>query len=677
MSLLDFFAAFAAVFLVLATSLLLTRWLNFKNLISSLLAFFIICFASIVLVCEIASLFKALDQKWVILLLHLILFLIVLRPGLRKREDQPFHEWLRKIFTIPDEFRVLFKKYPLYLVFLILVPGLSLFNAWIGIRVPPNTNDAMIQHLSRVGYWLQHGSLDPWQTPLVLQLVYPPNAQLNILWGVLFTGSDRFAPLVQWMALPFSALAIFGITRTLGWSRERSLLTSLVWMTLPQIVLQSTSTQNDLISTSLTVIALYFLFISYKHMHKKEMLLSALALGLSIGTKQTIFLILPALFLIFIILLLKSSKPARILLWQWVAAVCISFLIFGSYIYLQNLLAYKNPFGPAQVVSDTVRNDETGFWHNGVLKLSRVAYQSLDLTEIPYRDYGEESRSMWLYNQAASIKAKLGAGFFDLIGLDLETADGVENYPKNKFTYLPPLQIQEDITWFGPLMFLLIPALLGGLIRAIRSKDLLSIGLVFIWLSLFVSLNFFKSGWTPNQSRYYVLSVTCTMPLTAILWHEGKKKIFNYLVLFFALVFMVFTILMNFSKPLIGSRSIWNKPYAELRGLQSAVIRDSISKFDELIPQGVRLGLVLSGESFDYPFFGRDFSRELIPVHPASNMNQLQWLRDNNLCYILVADKSKGDPDGTILKLIDSSPGWQLFTVLDESRCKIEKQESE
>ncbi len=667
--LINILTSILAVFLVLATSILATHLIGLKSKVSSLLAFYIFSVANIILTTQIASLFSLLNNRWVVLAIHLLMSVLVLFLWKKHQSSQDLKTFLKWMFTLPAELKETLKKHPLYSILAAVILGATLFNAFIAIRVPPNTNDAMIQHMSRVGYWLQHGSMAAWNTPLVLQVAYPPIAQLQILWTILFAGADKFAPLIQWFAIPVSAIAIYGLSNRLGWSKEKSALTALLWMTLPQIVLQSTSTQNDLISSGLIVATLYFLYAGIKDQSKGDVLLSALTLTLAMGTKQTVFLILPALFIILVSFWWRASQKNRNLVYLWVVSALSFFLVFGAYIYIQNMVEFKTPFGPAEVVSETVSSEETGFFRNAVLKIGRITYQTFDLTEVPYRNYGYESRSMWLYNKTADLKAAVGSRVFSWLNIDLESGEGIVNYPYNSFSYIPPLQIQEDITWFGPMIFVMIPAVIVSLVIAIRKKDKYSIGLILVWLSLFLSINLFKSGWTPNQSRYYVLSVTCTMPLVSVLWSSGRKKFINILLLGFAILFMLFTILMNFCKPLIGDRSIWNKTDPELRGLQSETIRDSIVKIDDTLPENAVVGVALNGASFDYPLFGRHFSNRLIPAYPIDQINDQAWLDDNEICYVLVADNTDVEVDLSINKVIESSPGWTLYLVQNAVRC--------
>ena len=52
------------------------------------------------------------------------------------------------------------------------------------------------------------------------------NAELGVLWTVLWSGTDRLSGFVQWISVPVIMLAIYGLTRLLGYSRWSSAVTA-------------------------------------------------------------------------------------------------------------------------------------------------------------------------------------------------------------------------------------------------------------------------------------------------------------------------------------------------------------------------------------------------------------------------------------------------------------------
>ena len=161
--------------------------------------------------------------------------------------------------------------------------------------------------------------------------IYPFDAQLNVLWTILFSGSDKFVGFIQFFAALVSAVAIYGLSKLIGGQRKFPLFISLLWLTFPIIVFQATSTQFDLVVTALFATSLFFFFDYYENKIQTSLYLSGFAFGISLGTKQTVIMMIPATILIFMIIALINRKLLKNI-WKWVIITFFSFMILGSYI---------------------------------------------------------------------------------------------------------------------------------------------------------------------------------------------------------------------------------------------------------------------------------------------------------------------------------------------------------
>ena len=161
-------------------------------------------------------------------------------------------------------------------VFAIVVLVFYAVGIFLILLVPRNTNDILTTHLARVAFWLQHGDMFPWNTPNKFNLIYPINANLLMLWTMLFTNSWLITGFIQWFSALAGAVSIFGISRRLGWHRAGALFAGLVWLSLPEILLQSTTTQLDLLVGVLVVIAIDFLISGSQNRNSREIALEAL-----------------------------------------------------------------------------------------------------------------------------------------------------------------------------------------------------------------------------------------------------------------------------------------------------------------------------------------------------------------------------------------------------------------
>jgi hypothetical protein len=132
---------------------------------------------------------------------------------------------------------------------LIVMGLLAVLTLAVALASPPNTWDSLSYHMPRVMHWAQNHSVAHYVTHIDRQLYLNPLAEYAILHSVLLSGGDRMANLPQWLSLWVAALAVYSLARSLGGTRASGLLAALFFFTLPMVLLQSSSTQNDLVLT--------------------------------------------------------------------------------------------------------------------------------------------------------------------------------------------------------------------------------------------------------------------------------------------------------------------------------------------------------------------------------------------------------------------------------------------
>ncbi len=621
---------FFGLSLVLVSSLCLTSLSGLKRRPAYVLGLYLLSFANIVLATEVAGSIGAMNSRTFILGFH---FLAAVAAAfiwnLRGRPPLlgPFagtglslepRTLLHSIRSAPGNW--------------ILGCGIGvtyLIEAGIIANVPPNTFDSMTCHLSRVGYWLQHGSLEPWPSANILQIIYPINAQTQIYWTVLLWGTDQLVGFAQWIATPASMVAIYGIARILGYGRRQALFGSLIWATLPEILLQSTSTQNDLIAAALFTSGIYFFYLGITSDQKGPLLYSGLALGLALGTKQTVFFMFPGLFLAVLFLWIWKGKSVSSPLAVWVLSTCIAFALVGCYMYALNFLRLGNPFGPSALVSQYGGETRISRFEYLSINSARYLYQACDLTGLPYV----------ITTPLAKLKAAAGTAIFS--ALNVPVSSGSTTLSTVKFVLSNEVVPHEDTSWFGPLgILLLLPASLYQFGAGFLRKDPLKLGLTLMSLSLLVFVASYRGGWTPYQGRYFVLAATLCAPFLSAFARDGSgQKFLRLIAIGIALSTLAWTTGFNYLKPLIGSRTIWGADRTVRQGLSNWRIPDVLRMVDQLVPRHATLGTIMGSDDWDYPLFGEHFTRKLIPISPGSLVGDLQWIRGNNIQYVLVNTK--------------------------------------
>lgn len=211
---------------------------------------------------------------------------------------------------------------------------------------PPNTYDSMTYHMSRVAHWIQSGSTAFFPTAIVRQLYQPPFAEYAILHLQLLWGGDRFANLVQWTALPIAGAAVSLITREYGGDRRAEWWSVMFAMTLPSVVVQGSSTQNDLLAAVFIISFFYFLKRAAGDAGSiRDFVFASVALGLAILTKGTSYIFCLPIGMLFAAqgFFTRFGFRPRMNFAFRIAAVVVAASIFSLGHYARNTQAFGSP----------------------------------------------------------------------------------------------------------------------------------------------------------------------------------------------------------------------------------------------------------------------------------------------------------------------------------------------
>ncbi|MBI9051657.1 MAG: glycosyltransferase family 39 protein [Anaerolineaceae bacterium] len=568
-------------------------------------------------------------------------------------------DFFKKIFSIVTQIPVIdiIKQYPFLFALGLAIFFGYIFNALVIYIVPPNNVDSLSTHMSRVAFWLQHGDYFPWETPRKWQVIYPVNAQLQMYWNVLFSRTDRFVGYVQYLAAICSAVAIAGISRINQASYKQSVFAGSIFLSLPFIVLQSTTTQNDLITCALFITSIYFFFYGMIEQKRSAFIITGITIGLAVGTKQTLFFLLPPYLILMLLswLVFKKVRFSDLFHLGWVSI--LTFFLIGSQIFIINQIKYSNPLGP----TETIKYQSTGIITSDnvveltVLNTTRFMYQMADLSGLP--------DPLWGYG--IKFKALVSKPIFSLLNIDVESPQGV--YPGHEFSLLKRYPLQEDFAWCGPLGFIiLLPLMLIELISGLRKKNLYRISISIFYVLYFLFLVVFRPGWDPYQGRYFMPIIALATPLTAF-WIQDTKlsKRLSWIGSIIAISTLLSCLFLNPAKTITGGRSIWNMDRTQLLSIQNTYMIDSMILIENELPLDTILGIATTGSYYpDYMFFGADFSRKIIPVYPSDKIDDYQWIKYNNIEYILVFS-GEGYPSTALpyLQLLTKTNVCKLYKV--------------
>ena len=628
--------------LVLAFAWFLATALRPSTRPAFLLGLFVIAWAGLVLTAEVLSLAR-LVRPWPMAAGHAILAGAALAAWLRAGRPRAPR------FLLPSRAAAIasLRSWPdAWALALTVGLGYALLAAIIAL-VPPNNIDSMVYHLARVAYWIQHQTLAPWPTACLVQTIHPPNAEIGMLQGMIFLRSDALAGFVQWASALAAAIAVFGLARLLGAKRAPAVLAASIFLSLPIIALEATTTQNDVATAAMVAAAVYFLFLGLRTEGSTPLFLSGAAFGLALGMKFTVALILPGLVLgVAWVTLTRRPRPWK-KLFTWAAASLAGVIVFGAFNYVQCWRYYGHPLGTPEMVH--YQGSEEGTGDLGMMRMNaaRDIYGLMDFTGVPRP----------LADPAVKVRAKAGRAVFGALGL--KESHRRYDAHRSRFSFdFPKALATEAGAFFGPLgFFLILPLLLWGLGAGLVKRDLRIVpALAFFGFLLAVGAT---QAWRPFRGRFYCSVIALAVPLVALFFRESRRRVvLRALVVLTAAVVLTGTVLTNVQKPLVGPRAIWDKTRDERR----TVIWDSQlippQALDGIVPARAEVALILNDRDPEYPLFGKRLGRTLIPIYPLPKTVDEAWLRESKYRYfVLKADLMTGAPlSPALFKVVDRLP---------------------
>jgi hypothetical protein len=270
--------------------------------------------------------------------------------------------------------------------------ALVLAELVLALASAPNTYDSQTYHLPRIEHWVAQGDVGPFAARIHRQVTYPPGAEYLLLHLRLLTGGDRLYPLTQWGCGLLCALLASRIAAQLGGGRRAQLLAAFVVGTAPLVVLESSSTQTDLVVASLVaaVATVALDGVRARLFSALDVLLLGVGTGLVALTKPTgLFAVGPLLVWWGLTTAARGRAGTRItgrgvlrLGWATAAVLGLAAVLAGPYLWRMNA-AFGHPLGPGYLRQSVSmqRHDPAALLVNGV----RMAHTLFDTPVGPAR----------------------------------------------------------------------------------------------------------------------------------------------------------------------------------------------------------------------------------------------------------------------------------------------------
>ena len=499
--------------------------------------------------------------------------------------------------------------FALIFIGIVFISCLQIFTMF---DLPPNEWDSMTGHLNRILYFIQNHSTAHFIGTNWNIDTYPKSFSSVQFYPFLMGNfNEHLFKLPNLSAYWMLFIGFYATLKQLQIPFKTRLLSACLLLFTPIILIQSTSTDTDIVLASYLITSIYFLvrYANSKEPYYIYLFVFSFAIGLS--HKITWVFSIPS---IFVLLIYVRTKTIEIKLSSQLKHLCFS----GIFIliitlptgYLANIKYYHHPIGPKTATQhqSIERAGNLNSWLiNGSRNTLRYTFDLLNFDGL--RNIAEIEKCQDVINdQFRKIDRKFK------LGLEKETLFTIIPFSFNR-----QFEFVNGTPIFGAIFLLiLIPSIILLLIKKQRT--------FYYYLFLAFILHFlalaFTAAYDPWKGRYMISSLVYLLPLSNILFNKivsGKK--YAYILPIFVIIIASAwsTLLYHGRSALISTHNlptIWGKTRMELLTVSRPDITKAYQRFDEIVPQDAIVALATINDDYEYPLWGKRFTRKLIPINP-------------------------------------------------------------
>lgn len=505
-----------------------------------------------------------------------------------------------------------------------------LITCLIAIVATPNNLDSLSYHLSRVGYWVQNKNVAHYASHIERALSFSPFSEYVHLHTYLLAGSERYFQLLQWLSLIGILLSVSILVEKFSASAKALRITILFAASIPIVVLESMTTQNDLVVTFFILVTVIGIFDYTKNRMVFPPVILVTAIALGIMTKgYYLFYVFPygAYFLFYLVKNVAWQQIGRLAM-----AVVLLTLLLNAPFWLRNYQIFQTPLG------SITSGNQVGIHTPAGISSSVLKHVFLHLGFVSPGDQ---------YN--AFMLEKLER-VHNLIGISLHEPELGMPFKMNR------LNFNEDFAHNFLAMWLILAALILFFIK--KSTPLQKRYLALTILSFVTFCSFISYQWFGSRIHipFFILMAPCIgfiygsfngfiqTILLLLLWINALP----YALLsatrpllstrwFFETVFPIvnkpigMNIDVNKQENLLQQSVLFNSPRGIIWGIQEDEIRFLTQKIDSI--KADRIGFIFHESSYDYGYQyslrrpGRTF-RHVSVLNPSTTLEDKTYHPD-------------------------------------------------
>lgn len=487
--------------------------------------------------------FQSLFISWSVITMGLIVYL-----NFKKNELHSFITVVKNGFLQHYKALSLFERCLLASLTLLL----SLIFAQ-GIIYPPNNRDSLTYHLGRIASWVSHHSVAPYPTHIVRQLYLAPFAEYVILHVNLLTGNDWFSASVQFFFLLFSTITIVAIIKWFGLGHVYQVIGLVLSVTIPEVVLEASSTQNDIVVAFFVLSAFYFCLRWMKEPSSSNCLFLGLSAGLAILTKGTAYIYLAPILLVFVI-----SVLVRVVKQKEYKQVFYSLLFVALIPVMINAMQYYRNYSYSGNLLGVDKN-EAKLYGNERMTVPLFVGNAVKDADLQVGLLGVP--------QIIHMANKCVHKVFDKINVNLNdtaitfpTISGIPGDPRYHMQGKMLLTFEDTAPNFIHFLLILfaLAAVLWDMFRR-KTNKLVVLTAAILILQVIIFCGYLK--WQPLGTRLQTTLFLFGIPLICYACHQHKilRRIVLYGVVSFCILYAFAMVLFNCTRPYISCPNMPNE----------------------------------------------------------------------------------------------------------------------
>jgi len=507
------------------------------------------------------------------------------------------------------EWRAIFSYQKVILNLLVAAAAIVIaINFAMAVAVAPSCWDTLTYHLPRVAYYLQFGSLDYFPANYSYQNAHAKDGSLLLIFAFLGSGRHENAmQLVQFVAWCIGAVVVYGLVRKAASSRFTSVVCGLLFLLLTECVMEASTSQNDLLVAVCGGAAAFFVL---ELRESKQIWLAGLPVGLGLGTKISFLPLLASLFVIvFVIPGPRIERIRRIFLLLVGIFACIVLFSLPAG-YAASFRRFGNPIGPPTMIAldSNANRSVSESIKMGGMNLVRFGFDFFSLDGLPK---AEPILTLQRWMRAGPIALAKHT-----IGTQIEQSDD-PNLPSFKLERLP--KADEDSSYWGPFGFLLIwPSVLLVTYRCVGTRtEAVLAGAAIAFMCAFAVMH----PYDPSVGRLLLGAAPFACAATGSTIAAGCCA--RYLRYWITAVVVIGSFAavcaaaFRSGRPVLAFRegpSIFALDRLSQMTVRHPAYRQAVQKFDAIIPRDATVAVLLPGDSYEFPLFGKGFTRRLLPA---------------------------------------------------------------